>query len=111
MLADKHAGAQAMVFVEDKLSTLEKVCVVGACMSVFVLCLSHEDGKRHSTRATADHCPPSRSSQVAKDPQLDGWELFLVDWGYNTPEERARASANPRIEVVDAQGFAALLRR
>ena len=31
---------------------------------------------------------------------LDHWKLYLVDWGYNTREERSRAAANPRIQVV-----------
>ncbi|KAF5835320.1 hypothetical protein DUNSADRAFT_7552 [Dunaliella salina] len=72
MLTDKHAGMQKMIFVEDKLSTLEK---------------------------------------VAKDPKLEGWELYLVDWGYNTVEERARASQHPRIHVISTQQFADLLQR
>ena len=59
------------IFVEDKLSTLEKVCKA--------------DG-------------------------LDDWELFLVDWGYNTATERERAAANPRIEVIGVDAFIALLR-
>ena len=59
------------IFVEDKLSTLEKVCKA--------------DG-------------------------LDDWELFLVDWGYNTAAERERAAANPRITVIGVDAFIALLR-
>lgn len=35
--------------------------------------------------------------------------LYLVDWGYNTPEERARARADARIEVLDVDGFRATL--
>jgi len=58
------------VFVEDKISTLEKVC---------------------------------------GEPDLADWELLLVDWGYNTPAERARAEANPRISVVSLDYFNALL--
>jgi hypothetical protein len=67
--ADAAPGAR-LVFVEDKMSTLEKVCA--------------RDG-------------------------LETWELFLVDWGYNTEEERARARANPRIRVVDLETFAETL--
>jgi hypothetical protein len=67
--ADAAPGAR-LVFVEDKMSTLEKVCA--------------RDG-------------------------LEKWELFLVDWGYNTEEERARARANPRIRVVDVETFAETL--
>jgi hypothetical protein len=37
---------------------------------------------------------------VCKVPELEAWQLFLVDWGYNTPEERERAAANERIKVV-----------
>lgn len=37
------------------------------------------------------------------------WRLFLVDWGYNTPEERAAAAADDRIELVGVERFAALM--
>ena len=33
--------------------------------------------------------------------ELDHWQLYLVDWGYNTVEERKRASSNPRIQDVN----------
>ena len=33
-----------------------------------------------------------------------------VDWGYNTPQERARAAANPRITVIGVHELPALLR-
>ncbi|PNH07152.1 hypothetical protein TSOC_006401 [Tetrabaena socialis] len=69
-LAGRHPDAAALVFVEDKLSTLEK---------------------------------------VIKDPSLSAWQLYLVDWGYNTPQERQRAAANPRITVIDRKQFAELL--
>ncbi|BDA48771.1 hypothetical protein COCOBI_12-4530 [Coccomyxa sp. Obi] len=38
--------------------------------------------------------------KVCKVPELQEWQLYLVDWGYNTQEERERAAANPRISVV-----------
>jgi hypothetical protein len=50
-----------------------------------------------------------RMSQVCKDAALSDWQLYLVDWGYNTPAERARAAANPRITVIDVAEFAALM--
>ena len=74
VLADLAAAASASarkVFVEDKMSTLEKVCATEG---------------------------------------LEAWELFLVDWGYNTPAERARAEANPRITLVNIDGFVKMLR-
>lgn len=64
-------GKPRKIFVEDKLSTLEKVC---------------------------------------KASDLDDWELYLVDWGYNTPAERERAAANPRIDVIGVEEFISLLR-
>mmetsp|Transcript_24172 Transcript_24172/g.52804 ORF Transcript_24172/g.52804 Transcript_24172/m.52804 type:complete len:294 (+) Transcript_24172:56-937(+) len=70
MLQQRHLDAPAAIFVEDKLSTLEK---------------------------------------VLKEPGLSGWQLYLVDWGYNTAGERQRAEANPRITVINAQQFAQLL--
>jgi hypothetical protein len=39
--------------------------------------------------------------QVCKVPELKDWQLYLVDWGYNTAEERERAAANPRISVIN----------
>ena len=63
-------GTWRKIFVEDKLSTLEKVC---------------------------------------KANDLNDWELYLVDWGYNTPAERARAAANPRISVIGVEAFIKLL--
>lgn len=51
----------------------------------------------------------STLEKVAKVPELADWELFLVDWGYNTPLERQTAAANPRITVVGVEQFAALL--
>eukprot|EP00983_Pelagomonas_calceolata_P101670 1158722-Pelagomonas_calceolata.AAC.4 len=54
---------------------------------------------------------PKMRSHVAKDPKLEGWELYLVDWGYNTEEERARASQHPRIQVISTQQFADLLQK
>ena len=75
VLADLQAHARddavRLVFVEDKLSTLEKVCKVGA--------------------------------------GLERWELFLVDWGYNTEAERARAEADPRITVINVDQFVGML--
>ncbi|KAK9815572.1 hypothetical protein WJX72_006066 [[Myrmecia] bisecta] len=47
--------------------------------------------------------------KVCQVPQLANWKLYLVDWGYNTPEERKRAHSNSRIEVVDMDRFTALL--
>lgn len=38
--------------------------------------------------------------QVCKVPELEGWQLYLVDWGYNTAEERRRAEENPRITLL-----------
>lgn len=40
---------------------------------------------------------------------VPGARLYLVDWGYNTAAERARASADPDIQVLDLDGFKALL--
>ncbi len=42
---------------------------------------------------------------MCKAPGFEAWQLYLVDWGYNTPEERARAAANERIKVVGVNEF------
>lgn len=41
--------------------------------------------------------------QVCQVKELDHWSLYLVDWGYNTKEERDRAADNPRVHVVNHQ--------
>ena len=41
-------------------------------------------------------------------PELADWQLYLVDWGYNTADERQRADANPRIEVIGKARMRAL---
>ena len=38
-------------------------------------------------------------------------ELHLVDWGYNLSEERARAAGHARMDLLNADQFAALLQR
>jgi hypothetical protein len=48
--------------------------------------------------------------QVAKEPNTSNWQLYLVDWGYNTQPERDAAAAHPKITVVDIEGFKQLLR-
>ena len=70
-LQTASAPTARKIFVEDKMSTLEKVCATEG---------------------------------------LESWELFLVDWGYNTPAERDRAKANPRITLIDIDGFVAMLK-
>ena len=69
-LASGSVEGSRLVFVEDKLSTLEK---------------------------------------VRDDPECARWELFLVDWGYNTAQERARADADSDITVIGIEDFCAML--
>ena len=38
--------------------------------------------------------------QVEKLPELAHWKLYLVDWGYNTQEEKEAARASTRIELI-----------
>lgn len=40
---------------------------------------------------------------------MSEWELYLVDWGYNTPLERSRAEADPRIHVIGLPQFTELM--
>ena len=49
-----------------------------------------------------------RSAQVSKVAELDKWQLYLVDWGYNTEAERRRADADPRITLLSKEDFLAL---
>ncbi|KAK9800246.1 hypothetical protein WJX73_005837 [Symbiochloris irregularis] len=41
--------------------------------------------------------------KVCKVAELDHWHLYLVDWGYNTEQERSTAGKNKRISVVNME--------
>lgn len=42
---------------------------------------------------------------VIKEPELDKWNLYLSNWGYNTEKERAEAESIPRIQVIELSTF------
>ncbi|GMP43512.1 hypothetical protein CsSME_00012844 [Camellia sinensis var. sinensis] len=44
---------------------------------------------------------------VIKEPELDAWNLYLGDWGYNTQKERAEAASISRIHVLELSDFSA----
>ena len=48
--------------------------------------------------------------KCAADPALKDWQLYLVDWGYNTAAERARAMGREdgRIRVIGMEEFQGL---
>lgn len=94
-LQEKNPGAECH-FVEDKLSTLEKVrAAAGAGGACALRALVHR----------SDRCD---AAQVAKLDDMAHWNLYLVDWGYNTAAERERAGANSRIRVINRAEFAEL---
>lgn len=45
-----------------------------------------------------DRLPTLR--RIERVPSLDDVALHLCDWGYNTPEDRAAAAQDPRIELI-----------
>lgn len=45
---------------------------------------------------------------VMKYPALQQAQLYLVDWGYNTPLQRREAAATNRIRVVSMNEFRSL---
>lgn len=45
---------------------------------------------------------------MSKVEELNQWQLYLVDWGYNTEAERRRAAADPRITLLSKDDFLAL---
>ncbi|XP_021906305.1 uncharacterized protein LOC110820965 [Carica papaya] len=47
---------------------------------------------------------------VIKEPELDGWSLYLVNWGYNTSKERDEAANISRIEVIELSDFSKKLK-
>lgn len=47
---------------------------------------------------------------VIKESELDGWNLYLGDWGYNTQKEREEAAAIPRIHLLQLSDFSKKLK-
>ncbi|KAK3194776.1 hypothetical protein Dsin_026086 [Dipteronia sinensis] len=47
---------------------------------------------------------------VIKEPELDGWNLYLGDWGYNTKKEREEAASIPRIHLLGLNDFSKKLK-
>lgn len=57
------------------------------------------------------HFFEDRIATLDKMTDLPRLELHLVDWGYNLSEERARAAGHARMDLLNADQFAALLQR
>ncbi|KAL5718533.1 hypothetical protein ACHQM5_011422 [Ranunculus cassubicifolius] len=47
---------------------------------------------------------------VIKDPELDAWNLYLVNWGYNTEKEREEGASISRIQVLQLPDFSSKLK-
>ncbi|XP_058754691.1 uncharacterized protein LOC131627845 [Vicia villosa] len=47
---------------------------------------------------------------VIKEPELDNWNLYLVDWGFNTQKERDEAAADPRVQLLELSDFSSKLK-
>lgn len=47
---------------------------------------------------------------VIREPALDGWNLYLGRWGYNTEKEREEAESIPRIHLLDLSDFSSKLK-
>lgn len=47
---------------------------------------------------------------VIKEPELDNWNLYLGDWGYNTQKEREEAASIPRIHMLQLSDFSKKLK-
>ncbi len=50
-----------------------------------------------------DRLPTLRT--ISHQPDLDSVQLFLADWGYNTPAERAVAQDNDRVKLLSIDKF------
>ena len=71
-----------------------------------ILSLQARTGGGHRVRFFEDRLPTLEGMT-----DLDGVDLYLVDWGYNTAQERAIAGAHDRIALIDSDAFEALLSR
>jgi len=47
---------------------------------------------------------------VVKEPELDGWNIYLCKWGYNTASERTEAESIPRIQLLEISDFSKKLK-
>lgn len=47
---------------------------------------------------------------VIKEPALDGWNIYLGRWGYNTENERKEAESISRIQLLDLPDFSKKLK-
>ncbi|CAL5381963.1 unnamed protein product [Camellia sinensis] len=47
---------------------------------------------------------------VIKEPELDVWNLYLGDWGYNTQKERVEAASISRIHLLELSDFSKKLK-
>ncbi|KAL8499969.1 hypothetical protein ACS0TY_019825 [Phlomoides rotata] len=47
---------------------------------------------------------------VIKEPELNNWNLYLGDWGYNTQNEREEAAGISRIRVLQLSDFSKKLK-
>ncbi|XP_057435666.1 uncharacterized protein LOC130728269 isoform X2 [Lotus japonicus] len=47
---------------------------------------------------------------VIKEPELDQWNLYLGNWGYNTRKEKEEAAAISRIQVLELSDFSKKLK-
>ncbi|XWS46111.1 hypothetical protein CRYUN_Cryun14cG0035400 [Craigia yunnanensis] len=45
-----------------------------------------------------------------KEPELDGWNLYPGDWGYNTQKEKEEAASIPRIRLLQLSNFSKKLK-
>lgn len=88
-LEQKHPNS-TYHFVEDKLGTLDKVMSYKACLPCMF----------YIFRVNPKYRQVHVAAQVCQVKELEHWKLYLVDWGYNTKQERETAASNPRIQVV-----------
>ncbi|GAB4861725.1 hypothetical protein Ancab_036979 [Ancistrocladus abbreviatus] len=47
---------------------------------------------------------------VIRESELDSWNLYLADWGYNTQKEREEAASIPRICIIGLSEFSKKLK-
>ncbi|PRQ58142.1 putative HAD-like domain-containing protein [Rosa chinensis] len=43
--------------------------------------------------------------EAITEPELDGWNLYLSGWGYNTQKEKDEAATIPRIQILQLSDF------
>lgn len=91
--------AQLPVALEDIYSTAES----GSPKSDILTMLMERHPNAKSYRFFEDKL--GTLEKVVRLESMSPWELYLVDWGYNTKKEKEVAEGHPRMQLIGKEGY------